>query len=50
MVTTVLYFLVAAAEVLAEQYHVGVPTMKLILDGLQQPLGHDMREGEDDRG
>ena len=42
--------LASAEEALAEQYHIGVPTMKLILDGLQQPLGHDMREGKVDHG
>ena len=34
-------------EDMAKNYNVGVPTLKLILDGLQQPLGHDMREGKE---
>ncbi len=31
---------------LAEEFEVGEPTMQLIIDGLQQPVDHDIREGE----
>jgi transcriptional accessory protein Tex/SPT6 len=30
---------------LAKDLQVGVPTLKLILDALQQSVGHDIREG-----
>lgn len=31
---------------LAEEFEVGEPTMQLIIDGLQQPVDRDIREGE----
>ena len=31
---------------LATQLGIGEPTMQLIVEGLQQPIGHDIREGK----
>ena len=40
------YVISLGISAMAETFSVGEPSMKLIVDGLQQPIGYDMRESE----
>ncbi len=39
------YVCIVGVKSLAEELGTGEPTLQLIVDGLQQPIGHDIREG-----